>query len=803
MTDQRLYIDGELVDLSEDTKFTLSIKSNLFREISDIVSNNSYTIKLPKTVRNQRILGHSDLVQNGGGTFPYKYHTAQYFRNGVQLIRNGRAAVMSVGDEFEISIVWGLYPAFSSLVEEDKSINELESDAKLLWPSNITIDTYANAVSRGYFYALYDPFIKESSDEWYGYDYTLGPSNTTVYQLQEGAIHTGTETGVNISTVIDETETDYMCVVAPFPPDAEMTMYGAIGGADIRAFAILDASNRVLQLADAAETDGEGNITGSPGNWRVIAWPNSAYIVVNVYKPLSTATSINVTTSIAGTPVGGTNFRNAKDCIFPSVSVRWILGLIQSQEGVEFSWSGDEKDFIDGLVIPLVTNDADATTFEGSTVGTFVQATGLGILNFTISSTDSLFDAEIGTRINKLTAQSSTKISVIADAQWSWDASKAEPSGYQTIIIGGEEKTVGIYTYSMNYIVLRVTHRDTSLDPDEYIMGRYSDNSAVGNNTSEQLVNGRFYHLLVGYGEISIESGDTVEFELRNDVGTLHDMWMPVGHFRFTIENSDDVPRGAYFLIMKNVPDISVTDLVKTLCALTGTFPLQIQNEHLVQFVRFDVIWNNIPNAYDWTSCLIASTNENKPEEIEFKLEDYAQNNWYRWKEDETVTGDYDGNLQVLNETLDKEQEIIEFPFAATDYDNIPIFHNKGFNGRFAGSSGISTNNDTTSSESSGYDSVEPRLMQLYSDDSGNAALKFDMDMQDIIAAKYKNLAATLSAVKVIKETFALSDIEIMEFDETKPVYLAQYGAYFAVTEIQVNEDGTSDVTMFQLVKVD
>ena len=112
-------------------------------------------------------------------------------------------------------------------------------------------------------------------------------------------------------------------------------------------------------------------------------------------------------------------------------------------------------------------------------------------------------------------------------------------------------------------------------------------------------------------------------------------------------------------------------------------------------------------------------------------------------------------------------------------------------------------NNDTTSSESSSYDSVEPRLMQLSSDDSGKAALKFDMDMQDIIAATYKNLAATLSAAKVVKETFTLSDIEIMEFDETKPVYLSQYGAYFAVTEIQVNEDGTSDVTMFQLVKVD
>ena len=795
MTDQRLYIDGELVDLGEDTKFTLSIKSNLFREISDIVSNNSYTIKLPKTVRNQRILGHSDLVQNGGGTFPYKYHTAQYFRNGVQLIRNGRAAVMSVGDDFEISIVWGLYPAFSELVDNDIALNELESDARLLWPSNITIDTYANAVTRGYFYALYDPFRKESGDEWYSHDYTLGKNTVTDYPLQIGAIHTGTETGVNISTTVDTSETDYLCVLAPFPPGSVMTVYDAIGGTDIRLFAILDSSGKVLSLADAAETNDEGEIISEPGSWRVTARPNSAYIVVNVYAPLSDTETISVRHDIDNAAIG-TNFRQSKNYVFPSVSLQWLFGLIKAQEGVDFKWATEEQDFINKLVIPLINNEADETTFDGRTSGEFQTTTKLGVLDFTILSNSSLFEGNVGDRVDKLTAKSSTKINVLFQAEYSWDASKAVPTGQQTVIIDGEERTVDIYNYAMNYVVLRIRHQDTTQDPDEYIIG----NEGFGLDTSDDLINGYFYHRLVAEGTIEVETNDTVEFEMQNDVGTLRSMWMSVGHFSFTIEQGDEVPRGAYFPIAKNLPEISITDLIKTLCALTGTFPLQIQNEHLVQFVRFDVIWENMAYAYDWTSRLIASTRENKPEEIEFKLEDYAQNNWYRWKEDETVMGDYDGNLKVTNGTLDKEREVIEFPFAATDQNNIPIYHyGEGLGGSFGGSQ----NRDaSTSVNSSGYDSVEPRLMQLYSDDSGNAALKFDMDMQEIIAAKYKNLAATLSAAKVIKETFALSDIEIMEFDETRPVYLAQYGAYFAVTEIQVNEDGTSEVTMFQLVKV-
>ena len=109
MTDERLYIDGVLVDIGTDTKITLDVKSNLFRDISKIVSNNTYTVKLPKTVRNQMILEHTDLVQSDGD-YPYLFHQARYFRNGVEVIKDGRATILAVTDEaIEVCIVWGLY----------------------------------------------------------------------------------------------------------------------------------------------------------------------------------------------------------------------------------------------------------------------------------------------------------------------------------------------------------------------------------------------------------------------------------------------------------------------------------------------------------------------------------------------------------------------------------------------------------------------------------------------------------------------------------------------------------------------
>ena len=116
MKNERLYIDGELVDIDSGTQITMSIKSNLFRDVSKIVSNSTYTVKLPKTVRNQKILLHVDLVQNTS-IYAYRLHKARYFRNGVELIKDGRVSVLQVTDEsIEVSIVWGLFSKLLSLI---------------------------------------------------------------------------------------------------------------------------------------------------------------------------------------------------------------------------------------------------------------------------------------------------------------------------------------------------------------------------------------------------------------------------------------------------------------------------------------------------------------------------------------------------------------------------------------------------------------------------------------------------------------------------------------------------------------
>ena len=105
MTDKQLYIDGILMDMSEETAITLDIKSNLFRDITKMTANTTYTINLPKTAHNMAVLEFAGKPSTSS-KYPYIFHTARYFRNGLEIIRNGRASVLSVKETIEISIYW-------------------------------------------------------------------------------------------------------------------------------------------------------------------------------------------------------------------------------------------------------------------------------------------------------------------------------------------------------------------------------------------------------------------------------------------------------------------------------------------------------------------------------------------------------------------------------------------------------------------------------------------------------------------------------------------------------------------------
>jgi hypothetical protein len=939
MTDHQLYIDGILMDMSEETAITLDIKSNLFRDITKMTANTTYTINLPKTAHNMAVLEFAGKPSTSS-KYPYIFHTARYFRNGLEIIRNGRASVLSVKETIEISIYWGLFQALATLQSSDLKLNELNCTKYLRFAKNNTSDTYEKAISEGVFYGRYETAVfKTSSEEWQGYDSNVGGNSDTTYSLVDGKIRTGTEIGKYVSCEVLTDET-YRCAIIPFEAGMRATISKVLGKGQFRTWAILDTNKNVLSLADdAGKTEKEtypilpapdpilgtfvsagdcianlktsvamktisirvraekaGSVeygvlnkeTGETTPWGtydvaageaefsvvkskpsgiliyikpsvddminmslssvgVMAYylsdgklsqvhltgaysvkytsesmpidvelqaPATAqWLIVNAIKEYSTGTTILVK-SISETEnnakasrgtfggsfgnSGGGTFKS-EGTIQPSVTAQYILDLITVQTGVAFGWSNRAKETINGLAVPLITRKADAQTVVGSLEGTFFQTESLGILDFQPTSLSEVFDGlEIGHRYSQLNVKIACKMIFDVQMNWSWDASKVTPSGHKSWSFGeGSTESQAFYSYPPNYIEMKVKHNngDGTWTETPYIAGLQQDETSgkyVTDYESDK-VNGRFIHLVAGRGEIDLEEGDIVTFEMKHPKNqTLIGLKCYNGRLSASIKQSDEVPYGGNFPIGKNLPDIKVTDFLKCICILTSTFPSQRFIGGTLTFADIVSLWEAKAQAVDWTKKLIPSEACNHPRQTDFSVEDYCQHNIYKWKEDDTVYQQHDADMTIDNKTLEYTQDVCTLPFAATDGNRIPIYEWENHQYTF----GRTTKTVQTPTK---YKACKDRIVNLTKNDAGYAELAFNIDLQGIFDSRLEKLRKTVANPHQITERFNLSDLEILEFDETKPVYLAQYGAYFAVIEIKTTSSGYCEVTMIEL----
>lgn len=134
---EELYIKGESVDLG-DSEITLNFKSNLLGDISKITASNSYTIKLPRTNKNIRLLDFPDVA--GHESYMMRdYFNAEYYRNGVKLFDAKAVLISCSEDGFNVALTWGMIEKFIQLMNDDKSIQEF-ADMALPWNSSTTYD---------------------------------------------------------------------------------------------------------------------------------------------------------------------------------------------------------------------------------------------------------------------------------------------------------------------------------------------------------------------------------------------------------------------------------------------------------------------------------------------------------------------------------------------------------------------------------------------------------------------------------------------------------------------------------------
>lgn len=118
-----LYINNQRVDMSE-SGINLTFRSNLLSDISKIVSNYSYTIKLPKTANNLRITSGA-VFPSSESSFPYLVHAGRVLRDGIVIIDNANVILLSIGENIEITLSWGASSNLQELVSGNAKLRDL------------------------------------------------------------------------------------------------------------------------------------------------------------------------------------------------------------------------------------------------------------------------------------------------------------------------------------------------------------------------------------------------------------------------------------------------------------------------------------------------------------------------------------------------------------------------------------------------------------------------------------------------------------------------------------------------------
>lgn len=159
---ERLFINGQEVDVT-GSGITFTLKSNLLGEFGKIVAGNSQTVKLPRTVRNMKVLDVPE-VPSRSGTMVRRKLTARLERNGVPMIEDGEAVILSTSkDGYEVGITYGVV-SFLSLVKDGGNLNELPDEGEaLVWNADSLANTPINARSMYYGFGKYDNGVNDTS----------------------------------------------------------------------------------------------------------------------------------------------------------------------------------------------------------------------------------------------------------------------------------------------------------------------------------------------------------------------------------------------------------------------------------------------------------------------------------------------------------------------------------------------------------------------------------------------------------------------------------------------------------------
>jgi hypothetical protein len=246
-----------------------------------------------------------------------------------------------------------------------------------------------------------------------------------------------------------------------------------------------------------------------------------------------------------------------------------------------------------------------------------------------------------------------------------------------------------------------------------------------------------------------------------------------------------------------NLPEMSQTDFIKMICNMFALVPECNPRERKVHFWNYSLLYDNIPQARDWSAYL-----SERDDETEFKFGNYARLNWMKYKASQDVVPDTGiGAMQVNDETLTDEKDMLSVPIATCDSvmiltdvitSRIPFNKYNEKDDRYDAEEKIDPRIvyiDNVPEDLETSPAYQKTLTLSHAGDSSynvtspKRAASLPVAFSSL-ATYYGSLAKMLTKTTLRRARFNLPPHEVAGFKHYIPIYLSQYKAYFYVNKI-------------------
>lgn len=513
------------------------------------------------------------------------------------------------------------------------------------------------------------------------------------------------------------------------------------------------------------------------GSNNVIGWDENTKIVAGSTGPLTIYPAVGFYGVDFGMGLSNPKY------LHPSVSVVAILGAIERYNGITIE--GKErlaKSHDLPLILPLVTKNSGPDSWYSD--------------RFEASSAHygNSFSEHAGLKFREIV---SDKRSILTDQNYAFDVSSTKTIDVSIISYDSSVFFPGMKPAAMAMTPALTLRGDSKNGTSEVLL------SVEGIDTGFGIRFGVRPDLFNNV-EVNVEDYNTVRWILINAVtiDPLTDKEYTVAAKFIITPHFNDIQFPSPFPIAENLPDMTQGEFVLTFMSMFGLFAYpDRESPNTIKFISIEDILGSQDSTIDWSDKVLLNDGHDvsRPESSVFTLADFAQRNLLDYDNDDDVKADTHGIITVRNENIEKETDLVELPFSASENTTtggvncalVPLYEKR----------------DNTEDEPA-YSECSPRILAVHNDQSYNGGaictgrfeswMKFGGE-EGLLATYYGGYQRVVDRIRLVTLRAKLTALDLMQLDYTKPIYISQFGQAFALYSVETGEDGICDCELIHL----